>query len=237
MYLEMINENIMKKFLAESAYTFTAEEMDRIIERIELTRQEDFLWYAVRHAEAYVDVQICGRAYLDKLEKNGISDTELSNSCIDHFYPDRRGKYLKLNESARWWGFIFSPMLSTEKGKPKIWIRFPDDEKLYWFFIDGYTDKDGLIVSPNPRMIKSMNHFKKFEKEFKDITSSYRETIKFARKEAYDFFERNQDRTPDHSNLHERIAFLVHPFPVRKPGDNVMLDVHPCSYDDYWRKK
>lgn len=189
----------------------------RNIDALNLDRNEDYLWYSTAHAEAYIAIHVCGRQAILEMERKGLNEDYMKSS-FNQFY--RFSEMAKMNQNAHWWGLIFSPMIENES-KPKIWIRFPNEEKVVWYFIDGFDKKKGLILSPDPRKPYTMNYFAGYEKEFQEITSCYPKTIEHARNESYEIFKANEIQKPARSGINERIGLLVYPFPEHKSGDRV----------------
>lgn len=225
-----INRLVVNSVLesSDSMQKLPEEFYDKAIEQLELSPEEDCFWYANRHAEAYVDIRVCGRQAILEMERNGIPDSYYE----ELYYQIYNKHYLtKRNDNANWWGLYFSPMAEGEP-YPKVWVRFPDKEKPIWFFIQGYDEKKGLLVSPNPRQKTTMKLIAGYDNQFQKITSSYPSTIERARNEAYDFFIRQQVRKPTASSLEERIGFIYYPKPVYKTGYGYKFgDAAPKSWD------
>lgn len=228
-------DNVMKAVALYESYSNYDKVPDetyyRIISNLELTRKEDFLWYSVRHADAYVDVHVCGRKFLQEKTRTGISDDEL-RECASYYYKPY--DFIKLNDDAEWYGMYFSPMIAGESC-PKVWIRFPGDESLYWYFIKGVDDSGALILDPDPRKKSTYNLIKR--SSILDITRDYPISMNHYREQAYKEFEKRDIGRPDRSDLDVRVGFLVYPFPEQHPGDKQRFNVMPVAWDTDYKSR
>lgn len=213
----------------ESGHKISDDTLKEIIGRLELTQEQDYRWYAVRHADAYVDIHICGRHAIMNMERYGITEEQLDET-INYYF--KLHELPKRSENAHWWGLFFSPVIENEN-KQKVWIRFPEIEKPIWFYIDYFDAEDGLVLSPNPRKRSDMRLLKMFDGELNKICRAYPKTIEYAIEQADKYFEEIQEYRPARSDIDKRIGFLVYPEPQWKSGCKVpYTDVGPVNRDN-----
>ena len=220
LYLSMIREEMM------NYYKFSKAEQIEIARRSNVTRKDDYIWCYIRDAKCYAQITVAGRRYINDLMKNGY-EYEPFEMSVDHFYGN---DLVDFNRDAHFWHIIFSPIAENED-KPKVWIKFPNTDTLVWFFIEDYNEKDGFILSPNPRMKYTAKWFNEYEGEFEAIVQENPKSIAYALEMCTEYFTRNNVVRPSDSRMHYHSAFLIHPIPVRKSGDGTKQKLKVFSQD------
>ena len=217
---------ILNELVRADSYRISKEEIIDIAKNQDVDRKTDYVWCAFRDAKCYAQITIAGRRYINDLIKYGYKYDPLE-MCIDHFYGR---ELVDFNRDAHFWHIILSPIAENE-AKPKIWIKFPDNEEPVWFTIGDYSERDGFALSPNPRTKYISRWFSKFKGEFEALVKENPKTFAKALAESNEYFNAYEINRPSDSYEYCHLAMLVHPFPEKKAGDGTKYGIYVHSLD------
>jgi len=207
-----------RNYSGDRVKEFSTDDWKSYAQELDLSRKEDYLWNATRHAEAYAVTFCCGRAKLKDLMKSGV-DEDMLRFAQEHYFHST--DLFAPNPKARWYGIFFGQIVPGEDA-PKVWFKFPGDNRLYWYIIKG-NERDFELI-PDPRNKASMSKLYMYGEEPLRFLRDYPETFKYNRNECYRFLQEYQGRA-EHMRKWKYTGFLIEDPPEFRSGDGIRDDI------------